>query len=253
MATQIDIILKEMNSITLDEMKNIRLMDRIDSKYIASASLLPALLQKMIPFFRVQDNDGERIASYSTQYFDTPDLNMFVMHQNGKLNRQKIRIRSYVNSHLSFLEVKNKNNKGRTSKKRIQVGQSHLNSINELNEEKIFLSKHSLFDTEQLAPSLTNEFNRITFVNNKKTERITLDLNLSFRNCISQRSVDLGNLMILELKQDGWNHSDFRDILCDLRIKKTSFSKYCMGTVLTNPDSKYNRFKAKTKIITKLI
>ena len=224
MSSQSDHILKEMNPITLDEMQNIRLMDRIDSKYVASTSLLPALLQKMLPLFKVQDIDGERVASYSTQYFDTPDLNMFIMHQNGKLNRQKIRIRSYVNSHLSFLEVKNKNNKGRTNKKRIQTELSHLNSIHELNGEKEFLNKHSLFDTEILLPSLANEFNRITFVNNKATERITFDLNLSFTNCSSGRYANPGNLMILELKQDGWKHSDFRDILCDLRIKQTSFS-----------------------------
>ena len=253
MIEQIDLILKEITPITLDEMKNIRLMDRIDSKYVASVSLLPELLHKMIPFFMVQDIDGERIASYSTQYLDTPDLGMFVMHQNGKLNRQKIRIRSYVNSHLSFLEVKNKNNRGRTSKKRIQIEQSHLNSIHELVKEKEFLRNHSLFDTGQLLPSLSNEFSRITFVNNKATERITLDINLSFQNYSSGRDVNLGNLMILELKQDGCKHSDFRDILCELRIKQTSFSKYCMGTALTNPDSKYNRFKAKTKIINKLI
>jgi VTC domain. len=242
-----------MNPITLDEMQNIRLMDRVDSKYVASVSLLPDLLRKMIPLFKVQEVEGERFAAYTTQYLDTPELSMFEMHQNGKLNRQKIRIRSYTNSKLSFLEIKNKNNKGRTNKKRIPVDMSHLTSINELNDEKDFLGSNSLFDIEHLRPSLTNEFNRITFVNNKKTERITIDINLSFRNCRTEIDAELGNLMILELKQDGWKQSDFRDILNELRIKQTSFSKYCIGTVLTNPGSKYNRFKEKTKIINKLI
>jgi len=251
--TRISSILDDMNPITLDEMKNIRLMDRIDSKYVASVSLLPDILQKMITLFKVQEIEGDKFAAYTTQYLDTPELCMFVMHQNGKLNRQKIRIRSYINSKQSFLEIKNKNNKGRTNKKRIPVGISHLTSINDLNGEKDFLSSHSLFDIDHLLPSLTNEFNRITFVNNNATERITIDINLSFRNCSTGIDANLGNLMILELKQDGWKHSDFRDILNELRIKKTSFSKYCIGTVLTNPGSKYNRFKAKTKIINKLM
>ena len=252
MITRISSILEEMNPITLDEMQNIRLMDRIDFKYVASVSLLPELLHKMNPLFKVQEVEGKRFAAYSTQYLDTPELNMFVMHQNGKLNRQKIRIRSYLNSRLSFLEVKNKNNKGRTSKKRVPVEMSHLTSINELNDEKEFLNDYSLFDIEHLRPSIMNEFDRITFVNNKATERITIDINLSFRNCSTEIDADLGNLMILELKQDGWIHSDFRDVLNELRIKRTSFSKYCMGTVLTNPGSKYNRFKEKAKIINKL-
>ena len=253
MITRVSSIIEGMNPITLDEMQNIRLMDRVDSKYVASVSLLPALLQKMIPLFKVQQIEEERFAAYSTQYLDTPELSMFVMHQNGKLNRQKIRIRSYVNSKLSFLEVKNKNNKGRTSKKRIPVEMSQLTSMNELNEEKEFLGGYSIFDVERLRPALTNDFNRLTFVNNKATERITIDINLSFRNCNTDIDTNLGDLMILELKQDGWKHSDFRDVLNELRIKRTSFSKYCMGTVLTDPGSKYNRFKEKTKIINKLI
>ena len=246
-------ILADMTSITLDEMKNIRLMDRIDSKYVTSAAILPELLQKMTPYFRVQEIDGERIAAYSTQYLDTPDLGMFVMHQNGKLNRQKIRIRSYVGSNLSFLEVKNKNNKGRTSKKRVQTPLSHLTSIHDLNDERAFLDKHTVFDTELLLPTLANEFQRITLVNNKATERITIDTQLFFRNYSSEKEIALDDLVILELKQDGWKHSDFRDILTELRIKQSSFSKYCMGTVLTNLDCKYNRFKGRCIKLNKLI
>jgi len=203
MITQIGSIIEDINPITLDEMHNIRLMDRIDSKFVAPISLLPSLLHKMKPLFKIQEVERERVATYSTQYLDTAELSMFVMHQNGKLNRQKIRIRSYIDSNLSFLEVKNKNNKGRTSKKRTPVVLSHLTSINDLNSEKEFLSGYSLFDIERLLPSITNEFNRITFVNNKATERITIDINLSFRNCSTGIDVNIGNLMILELKQDG--------------------------------------------------
>ena len=242
-----------MTPISLDEMKNIRLMDRVDSKYVASVAMLPELLQRMTPFFRVQEIEGERIAAYSTQYLDTPDLNMFVMHQNGKRNRQKIRIRSYIGSNLSFLEVKNKNNKGRTSKERVQTSLSHLTSINDLTDEKTFLNTHYNLDTELLTPSLENEFKRITLVNSKATERITIDTDLVFRNYSTGKKAVMDGLMILELKQDGWKHSDFRDILNELRIKKSSFSKYCMGTVFTNPNIKYNRFKRTCVKINKLI
>jgi hypothetical protein len=241
-----------MQTITLSEMDNIRLMDRIDSKFIAPVSLLPGILEEMLPYFKVQVNNGMSIAPYCTQYLDTPDLKMFVMHQNGQLNRQKIRIRSYVESNLSFLEVKNKNNKGRTKKMRIPVPLSHLTSVEDLNDKKQFLEENSLFDSNNLKPSLSNTFQRITFVNNNKTERVTIDFNLSFLNYRTGNETALEQLMVLELKQDGWQHSDFRDILNRFRIKKSSFSKYCMGIVLTNPESKYNRFKYKCMIINKL-
>ncbi len=184
MLTEIISILEKMAPITLDEMKNIRLMDRIDSKYVAPVALLPQLLEEMRPYFKVQVNNGTRIAPYATQYLDTPEMDMFVMHQNGKLNRQKIRIRSYVDSQISFLEVKNKNNKGRTRKIRIPVEISHVDSINDLNPNIEFLKEHSLYESLKLEPSLANSFNRITLVNNRETERITIDLNLTFYNYI---------------------------------------------------------------------
>jgi hypothetical protein len=246
-------VLEKMQTIALDEMENIRLMDRIDSKFVAPVSLLPPLLEAMLPYFKVQVNNGIFIAPYCTQYLDTPDLKMFLMHQNGKLNRQKIRIRSYVDSNLSFLEVKNKNNKGRTNKRRVPVGISHLTSIRDLEEKKQFLEENALFDTDILEPVLANNFNRITFVNNKATERITIDFNLSFLNYKTGNTKILDKLMVIELKQDGWQHSDFREILNRFRIKKISFSKYCIGTVLTNSNIKYNRFKCKWTIINKLI
>jgi len=59
--------------------------------------------------------------------------------------------------------------------------------------------------------------------------------------------------MIIELKQDGRQHSDFRNILTDMRIKPVSFSKYCIGTYLTNEEVRGNRFKYKYHIINKLI
>lgn len=245
-------ILKQMEPITLDEMKNIHLMDRVDSKFVIPRTLLPELLTEMAPYFRVQTKDENAISPYATQYFDTPNLEMFLMHQNGKLNRQKIRIRSYIDSDLSFLEIKNKNNKGRTNKIRVPVDFSSVDSMEKLGDKKEFLDTNSRFATQSLIPVLSNHFNRITFVNNRKTERITIDLDLNFTNEQTGDNTNFEEVVILELKQDGWQHSDFRDILMQLRVKRNSFSKYCMGTVLTNSTIKYNRFKCRLAIINKL-
>ncbi|MDR3187927.1 MAG: polyphosphate polymerase domain-containing protein [Prevotellaceae bacterium] len=253
MQTDVNDILAEMRPILLDEMENIRLMDRVDAKFVAPTSLLLPLLEQMSPLFRVQQANDARVALYRTQYLDTPDCMMFVMHQNGKLNRQKIRIRTYVGANLSFLEVKNKNNKGRTSKKRVPIGLSQLTSIHELGSERLLLEKHSLFATDMLEPSLANSFRRITFVNNRATERITIDFDLDFLSCKTGNEATLDKLMVLELKQQGWQRSDFSALMSSFRIKRTSFSKYCMGTVLTNANAKYNRFKSKWMLINKLI
>jgi len=233
-------------------MNEIRLMDRLDFKYVAPVSLLPALLEKISSLFLVQTINDVRISNYGTQYFDTHRLDYFVMHQNGKLNRQKIRIRSYVESDLAFLEVKNKNNKGRTRKIRVKVAAPLVNSIADLYGEHGFLEKHSLFSANSLMPVLENSFKRITLVNCRKTERITIDFNISFLNYTTKNEKKLDDIMVLELKQDGQQYSDFRAVLELLRIRQVSFSKYCMGMVMTNPGVKHNRFKRNIRRINKL-
>jgi hypothetical protein len=43
-----------------------------------------------------------------------------------------------------------------------------------------------------------------------------------------------------------------RQILRELRIMPFKISKYCVGTALTNPDAKSNRFKKKIKLLKKI-
>ena len=250
---KVDSILARMTPITLPQMKDIHLMDRLDFKFVAPVTLLPDLLEEMKSDFMVQEVNNQRTASYATQYFDTPDMGFFVMHQNGKLARQKIRIRSYVDSGISFLEVKNKSNRGRTKKHRIPFDFQRIDSMDDLNEKKDFLVDHSLFDVNLLVPSLENSFRRITLVNNKKTERVTIDTNLSFSNSKTHRKEYLDPFMILELKQDGWVHSHFRDIVAKMNIKSRTFSKYYTGIVMTDSEVKYNRFKKRLILLNKLL
>ena len=106
--------LSAFSSISLEEMSTIRLMNRTDTKYIVSLSALMDVLQRASNCYRVQEVQGERNIVYHTTYLDTPDYAMYLAHQNGRVIREKIRVRTYVSSGLTFLEVKNKNNKGRT-------------------------------------------------------------------------------------------------------------------------------------------
>lgn len=41
---------------------------------------------------------------------------MYRMHHCGKKVREKIRVRTYLDTNDTFLEIKNKNNHGRTKK-----------------------------------------------------------------------------------------------------------------------------------------
>lgn len=92
--------------VTLEEMSGIRLMNRTDTKYLLPLETLAVLLYYAAADYRVQEVAGERNIVYHTVYLDTVDKAMYRAHQNGRAVREKIRVRTYVASQLTFLEVK---------------------------------------------------------------------------------------------------------------------------------------------------
>ena len=238
-----------LHPISLDQMGSVKLMNRIDTKYVASEHLLPDILQQAQTNYYIQEIDNQRIEPYDTLYYDTPDLQMYLTHHNRHLQRQKIRIRTYLNTQQTFLEVKNKNNKGRTKKKRIPLNTTNIHAIT--SDQYEWLSRKSWYDIASLLPQLHTRFERITLVNRALTERITIDTNLRWQNMQTGLTAALGPLLILELKRDGNQPSEMLHILADLRIKPLKISKYCIGTALTNPNIKTNRFKPKIRLLQK--
>ena len=109
--TEILQTLKEYIPISLEEMSGIKLLNRTDTKYVTSYQILKEILLAAGHDYRVQEVNGEYNIAYHTIYLDTADRDMYLTHQNGRVVREKIRISTYVDSDLTFLEVKNKNNK----------------------------------------------------------------------------------------------------------------------------------------------
>jgi hypothetical protein len=91
-------LLESYSPITLEEMKGIRLMNRIDTKFITTTDMLLLLLEMARNEYHVQETNAERNMLYRTLYYDTQGFDMFYVHQHGHANRQKMRFRSYVGS-----------------------------------------------------------------------------------------------------------------------------------------------------------
>ena len=236
--------------ITLEEMKSVKLMNRTDTKFVTNIDKLHQLLKMAQQDYYVQEIDGERNLDYDTTYFDTTAFDMYTQHQYGHTNRQKIRFRTYCISDLRFMEVKTKNNHGRTKKKRIEVTNMDLKD----EEKRIFLQKHLRYEVDSLRPALNNHFSRITLVNKGMTERLTIDTALKFHNLLNDEDMDMGPLVVIELKRDGLVYSPILNMLRQLRIQPHGFSKYCMGSALTGEDHlPVNRFKCKLIEINKLV
>lgn len=244
-----DDLLASFAPITLAEMSSVKLMNRTDTKFVTTLPMLRKLLAMAQSDYYVQDIDGERNMLYDTTYFDTDTFAMYRQHQCGHTNRQKIRFRTYVNSNLQFMEVKTKNNHGRTKKKRIEVKDMDLGD----EAKREFLASHLKFDVDTLIPHMHNYFRRVTLVNKAKTERLTIDTALQFHNMQTNVDRDMGPLVIIELKRDGLVFSPVLEMLRQLHIHPHGFSKYCMGAALTNGGLPVNRFRKKLRDVEKIL
>lgn len=245
MASLEDNILSDFAPISLEEMAQVRLMNRTDTKFVTTMPRLLMLLKMIRTDYRIQEIDGMRNMSYYTCYFDTPECDMFVQHQRGRKKRQKIRLRMYEDSEQAFLEIKNKNNRGRTNKRRIPVDNVDENIV----KYSDFIYSHSRYEPGVLLPQIQNHFHRITLVNRRMTERLTIDTGLNFHNIPTEHDYSLERIVIIELKRDGNTYSPAAEALQKLHIHPAGFSKYCMGMALTNSQLRQNLLKPRLRML----
>jgi hypothetical protein len=233
-------ILNEFQPIALQQMEEVKLMNRTDIKYVLHHDLLHKVLPELLTDYKVLEIENKRCMSYKSLYYDTEDFNMYMNHQNGKRNRYKIRKRFYVDSNTGFFELKFKNNKGRTIKKRIGL---------DLSAPSIDIEKYRVIEDESpyqftnLSPVTANQFERITLVNAQHKERITIDINLIYDR--PQMQIKMENLVIIEVKKtESHLKTKIMEVLLSQRVKTQGFSKYLVGTMLLYPELKYNRVKS---------
>ena len=243
--------LGRLQPISLDDMSGIKLMNRTDTKFVTSKNELAQMLELAQGQYYAQQIGDSRIASYETTYWDTPTHRFFLEHHNERAPRQKVRVRTYIGSDLTFLEVKTKNNHGRTKKKRIAVASQERADVLDAGGSA-FVEGLTGLTFDDIIPTVQNHFERITLVNLGKTERLTIDFNVRFDNMETGLAAGTGELVIIELKRDGNVYSPVLDILRRLRIKASGFSKYCIGSVTTNAALKNNLFKPKLVKISRL-
>lgn len=240
-------ILDRFNTISLAEMDGVALMNRTDTKFLLSVKDLIEILKTLPLSYRILEVSGIRENSYETLYYDTPNLYFYLRHHNGKKNRYKVRKRRYVESNLTFLEVKFKTNKDRTIKDRTKIPEVNQ-TLSEV--EKDFIQQETELE-DSFVPILWNRFRRITLVNETIPERLTIDLGLNFE--IDEKAIRLENVVIAEVKQERQNrHSPFMKEVKRRLIREESVSKYCLGVAMLFPEIKSNNFKSKIKKLNKI-
>jgi hypothetical protein len=237
---------------SLTEVADTAVANRADTKFVLHEEQLWSLLATIGQNYRVLDIDGRRFTGYRTQYFDTESFALFRRHHAGGSNRCKLRTRIYSNTGHSFIEVKQKSRTGTTTKFRLPTDSFETESLNAWGD---FIEAHCPYPATALRPMLCSRFDRICLISTERPERLTIDLDLKVEGV--QGIVDLPNVAVAELKQErqveSTRDSEFLRAMRGAHVRPTSFSKYCIGLLLTRPEIKHNLFKPELRMLRHLM
>lgn len=209
------------------------LLDRFDTKYLLAAPRVPVILEAAGESYGVVTYGGRSISRYRTSYYDTQDFVFYRDHWIGRLPRVKVRVRRYLDSDLSFLEVKWKTPRGRTFKIRERFYDDWTDAVCRLQNSPQAECFRSI-PWEQLLEVVTIDYDRITLLSPDSKERVTIDLALQCRN--GQSEIAYSDMAIVEVKQERLSRAGITDLLRRERIRERSFSKYCLCVAMLYPN-----------------
>jgi hypothetical protein len=222
---------------------DLALLARVDQKYVVPLPTLERLLELVRDDIEVLEIDGLRCFRYETTYFDTPDLMTFRAHAQGRRRRYKVRVRSYLDSGESMLEVKLKGGRGETLKRRLPY---HHRSGEPLSAKahafasEIIGGAYGIAVPEVLSPTVTTTTNRLTLVSARATARMTVDMDLEC--LIAAGGVGLrDDHVVVETKAAGGDGRLDRALRL-LGARPVSLSKYCLGVAVLHDDVSGNRW-----------
>jgi VTC domain len=213
---------------TLDE--RAALLRRVDNKYAVPLETFVDLAQRLRDDHQVLEIDGRRAYSYSTTYFDTPDLRCFVDHVEDRVPRFKTRSRLYEDSGMCVFEVKLKRSEDETDKRQIEYA---ADDRMRLTAEAVSCVRSALSDADLDAPedleaSLTTRFERTTLASRERSERLTCDSGVRLIGRDGDVVEMHKDLVLIETKSERGESPADRE-LQRISVATISLSKYRVG------------------------
>jgi VTC domain len=220
------------------------MLERLDNKYVVRAQTIRQALPELAQRFDVLEIDGLRAFTYDTCYFDDADRRSFHDHHQGRRQRVKVRVRRYVDAGLCFVEVKLKDKRGTTVKKRLPYDPGKYGTLDEqamAHVERTYAALYGRPFARTLEPVLQMRYRRITLVARDGGERMTIDTDIRFQGSTQHCNTD-DDVFIVETKSaNGRGVADA--VLRALHQHPTNgCSKYCVGMSVTGAVARYNRF-----------
>ncbi len=223
---------------------NASMLVRRDNKYVIRSSRMREAVQAFAPYFDVLEIDGRQNFSYETCYFDDANRTCYHDHQRGRRKRFKARIRKYTDTQLCFLELKFKDRRGITDKKRRPHPIDRYGRLDAAEIEYIRDTHRAQYGRDfdlALEPVIETHTRRSTLVAKEGGERMTIDFDLKFVR--GERSFEVDqDIFIVETKSANANGIADK-LLRGLHLHPTQrCSKYCLAMAALQLVEKHNSF-----------
>lgn len=214
------------------------LQTRRDRKYLVPVPTFRHLIRELDGRMHALDIGGRRVFRYQSIYFDTPHLDLFRDHLQGRRLRNKVRTRLYVDSGMCLLEVKGKGPRAQTVKHRLPWDRTDATSISGTGRDFVAETLHDGTAGDELMPVLTSRYQRATFVDLSAGQRMTCDVDLSFADKGRLVPVPAGHVLVETKSEHGRGILD--RLLRQLGVREQTVSKYCAGICLLRSDVRAN-------------
>jgi hypothetical protein len=236
--------LSSFDTISLDGLNlKAAMLERLDNKYIVPAARLLPAFERFSDLFDVLEIEGKRAFTYATDYFDDAEAHAYHDHHQGRRKRCKVRIRNYVDAGFSYLEVKLKDLRGATQKKRLKMSADArgLSAESLAFIDTCHTEMYGASLGRDLAPVIGMEYERITLVAKQGGERMTIDTRLTFSAADARRDA-APDVFILETKSARGNGIADKILRSEHLHPTKHCSKYCVGMAALGLVEKHNQF-----------
>ncbi len=221
-----------LSPVSLDEvLETAELQTRVDRKYIVGVDQLDTLA--LGANAAALEIDGSRHFRYETVYFDTPDRRLYLDTAYRRPRRFKVRIRTYVDSGASMLEVKRKDGRGRTDKDRLDLDAGGDRRRLDAEMRDFVDSSVATEVTDRLEEAATTRFDRTTIVDVGHHARYTIDHRLT-STASDGRMVELKDAVVVECKSPG-RATPMDRALWAIGVRPARISKYCTTLAVLEP------------------
>lgn len=220
------------------------MLERLDHKYVLSASVLQRALPALAEQFAMLEIDGRRAFTYDTCYFDDAERRSFFDHHQGRRRRMKVRVRRYADAGLCFVEVKLKDRRGITVKKRLPYAPERYGQLDAQALAHVERSYRKLYAEDfgrALEPTLEMSYQRWTLVAHAGGERMTIDGRIRFLVGAREHAT-AADVFIVETKSANGNGMADKLLRALHQHPVGRCSKYCVGMSLTGAVTRHNRF-----------